>query len=345
MDIVVLCGGLSAERDVSLSTGAMAAEALRRLSHRVVTLDLFFGYEPDKGELDIEELFQSGYGSGSISVGEDAPDLDALRSTRPGSSHIGDNVFDICKAADIVFMALHGADGEDGKIQGAFDLLGIRYTGTGSFGSALAMNKSVAKRIFEGHGIRTPRGIVLRRGEKPRDIGFPCVVKPCSGGSSVGASVVESRVGYDAALDAAFKFDDHVVVEQYIKGRECDVGIIAGRALPPIEIIPKWGFYDYKNKYQAGFATEICPADLPEDLTQKLKLTAEAVYGALLLEVYARMDFIVDDSGDVWCLEANTLPGLTPTSLLPQEAAAVGIDYDGMIDLIVRESLKKYGGE
>ena len=345
MDIVVLCGGLSAERDVSISSGTMAAQALKNLGHRVVTLDLFLGYTPDKGGFDIEELFEVSHGFGNAAVAEDVPDLDMLRSTRPDGSRVGDNVFEICKAADIVFMALHGTDGEDGKIQGAFDLLGIRYTGTGSFGSALAMNKSVAKQIFEGRGIKTPGGNVLHRKEYSfiGAAGFPCVVKPCSGGSSVGTSIVESFDGFVAALDEAFRFDDAVIVEQYIKGRECDVGVIAGRTLPPIEIIPKSEFYDYKNKYQAGLALEICPADFPDEITKKLQSAAEAVYDALMLEVYARMDFVVDSDGEVWCLEANTLPGLTPTSLLPQEAAAVGIDYDGLVDLILRESLKKYG--
>ena len=344
MNIVVLCGGVSAERDVSLSSGTMVSQALRNLGHRVVTLDLFFGYTPETGALDIEGLFKTGYGSGSAAVAEEVPDLDAIRASRPDGSRVGDNVFEICKAADIVFIALHGADGEDGKIQGAFDLLGIKYTGTGSFGSALAMDKRVAKQLFEAHGIKTPQGIVLHRGDYTADnsVGFPCVVKPCSCGSSVGASIVETKDGYAAALEEAFRYDDTVIVEQYIKGRECDVGVLAGQALPPIEIIPQNGFYDYKNKYQAGLALEICPADFPEAITQKLKSMAIAVYDTLLLEVYARMDFMVDVSGEIWCLEANTLPGMTPTSLMPQEAAAVGIGYDAFVDLIVRESLKKY---
>ena len=345
MNIVVLCGGISSERDVSLSSGTMVSQALRNLGHCVITLDLFFGYTPDNGKLEINTLFDSGYGSGNAAVAEQVPDLDALRALRPDGSHIGDNVFEICKAADIVFIALHGSDGEDGKIQGAFDLLGIKYTGSGSFGSALAMNKSVAKQLFAAHGINTPRGIVLRRGDNTMDgsVGFPCVVKPNSGGSSVGASIVETSNEYVVALREAFRFDNEVIVEQYIKGRECSVGIIGGRVLPPIEIIPQDGFYDYKNKYQAGVALEVCPADFTEELTQKLSDETAAVFDTLLLDVCARIDFIVDSGGEIWCLEANTLPGMTPTSLMPQEAAAVGTGYDTLIDLILRESLKKYG--
>ncbi|MDR0838658.1 MAG: D-alanine--D-alanine ligase, partial [Oscillospiraceae bacterium] len=329
MDIVVLCGGLSAERDVSLSTGAMASAALRRLGHRVYTLDLFLGTEVPEDAV----------------ISDSAPDLDALRASRPGNSRVGERVFDLCRAADIVFMALHGEDGEDGKIQAAFDLLGVKYTGTGSLGSALAMNKSVTKQLFREHGILTPRGTVVnRRDAVPENIGFPCVVKPCSGGSSVGTSVVYGESGYADALEAAFRYDDDAIVEQYISGRECDVGVLAGRALPAIEIRPEGGFYDYKNKYQAGMATEICPADFPPEITKKLLRTAEDVFRTLLLEVYARMDFIVSESGEIYCLEGNTLPGLTPTSLLPQEAAAVGLGYDALIDTILHESLKKYGG-
>jgi D-alanine-D-alanine ligase len=325
MNIVVLCGGLSAERDVSFSSAAMAAAALTRLGHSVTTVDLFLG---------VTEV--------SAAVSDTAPDLDALRALRPDGSRVGDGVFELCRGADLVFTALHGADGEDGKIQAALDLLGVKYTGSGPLGSAVAMNKGVAKQILTQSGILMPRGIVLRRGETG-NVGFPCVVKPCSGGSSVGTSVVNAESDYAAALGAAFECDEAVVVEQYIRGRECDVGVVAGRALPVIEITPRDGFYDYKNKYQAGMATETCPADFPDEVTHTLQKAAEDVFAALHLEVYARMDFIVAEDGAVYCLEANTLPGLTPTSLLPQEAAAVGIDYDALIALIVAESLKKYG--
>ena len=172
--------------------------------------------------------------------------------------------------------------------------------------------------------------------------GFPCVVKPRSRGSSVGVSIVNTPEEYEDALELAFLYEDDVIAEQFIKGRECDVGVVAGKALPVIEICPKSGFYDYKNKYQAGLADEYCPADLPSDITEKLQRAAEQVYTALMFDVYGRMDFIVDDKGGVWCLEGNTLPGLTPTSLLPQEAAAVGLSYEDLCETIIHESLKKY---
>jgi D-alanine-D-alanine ligase len=271
--------------------------------------------------------------------------LDALISARgkDSKSRIGDNIIQVCRAADIVFMALHGADGEDGKIQALFELEGIKYTGTGSLGSAIAMNKGVAKQIFQQNNILTPVGIVVTKGAKPYDnVGFPCVVKPRSGGSSVGTSVVNDISEYEKALELAFQVEDNAIVEQYISGRETDVGVIDGRALPPIEICPKTGFYDYKNKYQSGMTDEYCPADFDKQTTEKLKKAAVDVYNALMLEVYARMDFIVDKDGKVWCLEANTLPGLTPMSLMPQEAAADGLDYDAFIAEIVSRSMKKY---
>ena len=352
MKIVVLCGGLSPERDVSLSTAAMSAAALRRLGHDVTCVDLFLGVvEP------------------TATVAEDAPNLDELRALRDDDSHVGDGVFELCQGADLVFMALHGADGEDGKIQAALDLLGVKYTGSGPFGSALAMNKAVAKTLLLAGGVRVANGVVLRYAHEATENDFvtgkpagdysycgrvpyygmvdmipPFVVKPCSGGSSVGTTIVYDLADTEAALAAAFAVEDTVLVEEYIAGRECDVGVIAGRALPPIEIATSEGFYDYKSKYQAGIAVETCPADLPQETTDALKAAALAVFELLHLEVYARMDFIVAESGEVFCLEANTLPGLTPTSLMPQEAAAEGLSYDELIALIVSESLKKYGG-
>lgn len=342
MNIVVLCGGLSNERDVSVTSGKMAANALKELGHNIALIDLFFGYD---GPIDSpEDIFSGQIQIEDVQIGEDAPDLDAIMAMREGGhGRIGHNVMEICAAADIVFLALHGEDGEDGKIQAALDLAGIKYTGSGSFASGLAMNKGVAKEVFSQNGILTPAGIILSKNEKPyKSIGFPCVVKPMSGGSSVGTSVVNSEEEYEAALKTAFQYEDNVIVEQYIKGRECDVGVIGGKALPVIEICPKSGFFDYKNKYQSGMTDEYCPADLSDMLTQRLQDAALDVFRALRLDVYARMDFIVDEFDRIWCLEANTLPGITPESLMPKEAAAAGMSYGDFCELIITESLKKY---
>ena len=241
-----LCGGLSNERDVSVSTGTGAARALRANGHQVVLMDLFLGY--DRPFADPDEVFTAEGELASAAIGDMSPDLDAVRAMRPDPECIvGPNVLTICRAADIVFLALHGEEGENGKVQALLDLHGIPYTGSGYLGSAIAMNKGLSKMLFRENGIATPDSITLHRGEAPRDIGFPCVVKPCSGGSSVGTSVVNSRAEYAAALELAFRYESDVIVETYIKGRELTVGVMDGRAMPVIEIIPKSGFYDYKN--------------------------------------------------------------------------------------------------
>ena len=341
MNIIVLCGGLSNERDVSLVSGKQAALALRRLGHKAVLVDLFYGYSGTYNKP--EDVFESEYIDAAGSIAEDAPDLEAIMKSRGGTSRIGDNVIELCRAADLVFLALHGNDGEDGRIQATLDLHGVKYTGTGSLGSHLAMNKGVAKMVFLENGIRTPEGITVNKNDAEyKNVGFPCVVKPRSGGSSIGTSIVEDIRDYPAALADAFKYDNDVLVERYIKGRECDVGVIAGRALPVIEICPKSGFFDYKNKYQEGMTDEYCPADFDDEITARLQKAAVDVYNALFLEVYARIDFIVDADGNPWCLEANTLPGITPASLMPKEAAAEGMDYDSFCAKIIEESLKKY---
>lgn len=343
MDIIVLCGGLSSERDVSLTSGSLVTSALRRLGHRAVMVDMFFGYQGEYN--DPKEIFSHIGEDDILAISESAPDLESVKASRKegGDSRIGVNLIEVCMAADIVFMALHGEDGENGKIQAMFDVLGIKYTGCGYLGSAMAMNKEVAKKIFRESDILTPNGITVNVNDKPyRNVGFPCVVKPRSGGSSIGTSVVEREEDYPAALALAFQQEDDALVEEYIKGRECDVGVIAGRALPVIEICPKSGFYNYKNKYQSGMTDEYCPADLPPETTETLLRAAENVFRALMLQVYARMDFIVTADGKTYCLEANTLPGLTPLSLLPQEAAAVGMSYDTLCETIISESLKKY---
>ena len=218
--------------------------------------------------------------------------------------------------------------------------MGIRYTGSDYLSSAIAMDKSLSKELFLQNQIPTPQGFVLKQGEQETEtVSFPCVVKVCSGGSSVGVYICEDKQSYEAAKKEAYGYDGEILVEQYIRGREFSVGVIAGRALPAIEIAPLTGFYDYKNKYQAGSTVETCPADIPEAAEMKLRRTAEAVFRALRLKAYARMDFMMDAQGEIYCLEANTLPGMTPTSLLPQEAAAEGMDFRSLCEHLIEVSL------
>ena len=349
MKIVVLAGGLSTERDVSFKTGEMVTKALRENGHQVILLDVFMGYS-DKEE-DLTGIFDRAEAV-SVKVAaipETAPDLEKVKAQRKDQSDnfFGPNVIELCRMADIVFMALHGENGENGKIQAAFDLFGIRYTGTGYLGSTLAMNKGMAKQLFLENGIPTPRGTSLKRGEDAAKIEtcgihFPCVVKPCSGGSSIGVSIVHDKAEYEQALKEAFRWENELVIEEYVKGREFSVGVIDFQAFPIIEIAPVEGFYDYKNKYKAGSTVETCPAELSEQITKEMQGYAEKVAEVLGLNTYSRTDFLLDAEDHIFCLEANTLPGMTPTSLLPQEAKVTGVDFNQLCEKLIESSMRKY---
>jgi D-alanine-D-alanine ligase len=249
--------------------------------------------------------------------------------------------------ADIVFMALHGENGENGKLQAAFDLLGIRYTGSDYLSSAIAMNKGIAKQFFLANGIPTPMGISMTRENREDDITklsvkLPCVVKPCCGGSSIGVTIVRTPEEFSAALEEGFRFEDELVIEEYVEGREFSVGVMEGKALPVIEIAPIEGFYDYKNKYKAGSAVETCPADIPEETAAQMQHYAEEVARVIGLDTYSRSDFLLRENGEMFCLEANTLPGMTPTSLLPQEANVIGMSFRELCEKIMEISMKRY---
>ncbi len=347
MKIVVLAGGLSTERDVSILSGSKIAEALRSKGHKVVLLDVFMGYE--EPECDIEALFESQYDfTQNAVIGTEAPDLDAVKKSRKNQSNVffGDHVLDICRAADIAFLGLHGGEGEDGTVQAALKLHGIKYTGSDQLGCAIAMHKGVTKGVFLNSNVPTPGSRLYKRefmnkGYLDSWTHFPCVVKPCSAGSSVGVQIVADREQFVAAVGAAFRYDDDVLVEEYIKGREFSVGILGGKALPVIEIVPKNGWYDYANKYQAGATEEICPAKLDPELAKKMQAEAEHAFEVLRLKVYGRIDFLLDSKNRFYCLEANNLPGMTPMSLLPQEAAAAGISYPDLCEKIIELSLCK----
>ena len=345
MKIVVLAGGTSTERDVSLSSGSKIYRALKNRGHRVILLDVYLGYEGE--EPVTEKLFDADtdWAKDIQAVSAECPDLSHLKDLRKdgGKSMFGPGVLALCDMADIVFLGLHGANGEDGRIQAAFDLMGIPYTGTGYLSSALAMDKHITKQFFRAAGIPTPAGITVKCGEKPdpASVSYPCMVKTACGGSSVGTYRVDRPAELQKALDDAFAFGDDVIVEQYISGREFSVGVIDGKALPVIEIAPLQGFYDYKNKYQPGSTIETCPAELSPELTEKMQRYAEMAFEALGMRSYARMDFMMDAADQsIYCLETNTLPGMTPTSLLPQEAAVLGMSFEDLCEKLIEVSLK-----
>lgn len=340
MKIAVLAGGLSPERDVSLSSGSLIANALREAGHHVLLLDVYEGISSNG--CNLEDLFEDHTGSPyAYIVPEVEPNLDEIkRRNNNGASLIGDNVLQICQLADIVFIALHGAMGENGQIQAAFDVMGIKYTGTGYIGSLLAMDKDISKKLMRQAGIPTAEWAVFTGNRITAEhvankIGLPCVVKPCSSGSSIGVSIVGSLDELETALTVAKQIEPQILVEKMVSGREFSVGILDGKALPVIEIIPKEGFYDYKNKYQSGCAEEICPANLSTDDTKKIQILALRTHEILRLGTYSRIDFILNENGEFICLEANTLPGMTPTSLIPQEALVNGISYIELCNRIV----------
>ena len=346
MKIVVLAGGVSPERNVSLSSGTKITEALRGLGHQAALVDMYFGLEDYPG-LTGGDLYTAPLPERWRKVDRTAPDLDAVRSSRQwdGKGDFGPGVLELCREADIVFMALHGQCGEDGRVQAAFDLLDIPYTGAGYLGSAIAMDKDLTKRLVAGV-VNTPEWSFAEYTEKDVDrltskTPVPCVVKPVDSGSSIGVSIAYDKSQLHAALTDGLRYGGRCVLERYVKGREIQVGILDGKALPAIEIIPKEGFYDYENKYQAGAAEEICPAPISEEAAGQVARAAEAVFRTLELSVYSRADFILDDTGKAWFLEINTLPGMTPTSLMPQEAAAAGIDYPALCQHIIDSSLRQ----
>lgn len=344
MNIVVLAGGLSPERDVSLVSGSLIANALIENGHKVLLCDVYKGVEFN-GSYD--SLFTD-KAEFSYKIENTEPDLDAVKAANGGrEALIGENVLEICAFADVVFLALHGAMGENGALQATLDNYGItNYTGSGFAGSLLAMDKSLSKKLMTLDNIPNAEWIIfdidndsIDRVEKT--VGYPCVVKPASCGSSVGVSIVENEAELTEALNYAKRYENKIVIEKKINGREFSVAVLDGKALPPIEIIPINGWYDYKNKYQ-GLTKEVTPAELTEDETKRISELAVKVHNCLGLGDYSRVDFLLDEiSGEFLCLEANTLPGMTPTSLMPQEAQAAGISYNELCEKIVSMAYMK----
>ena len=345
MKIVVLAGGLSTERAVSLVSGAGICRALRERGHRAILVDLFLGLEELRE--DPETLFDAEDGlCPDARIETTAPDLEAVRKSRRDQSPrvFGPNVPELCQMAEIVFLGLHGQDGEDGRVQAALELLGVPYTGAGYLASGMAMDKAVAKRIMTAGGVPTPGWRVLEyvpgeEGRLARELPMPCVIKCTTGGSSLGVFLPENREELEEALVKVRRFGGQVIWEERIYGRELTAAVLGDRALPAVETIPAGKDFDYAAKYQRGGAAEICPANLTEAEAAAAGELALRAHRALGLQVYSRTDMILDRDGKLWCLEVNSLPGMTPTSFVPQEAAAVGIGYGELCEEIVRLSL------
>ena len=321
-------GGTSAERDVSIASGLRIAAALRSRGHDVVSLDTALGVI---SESKASELLAAG-------VQQAPPDLAALAAMEEESLSPSLGTLPEVRDADVVFLALHGGQGEDGTLQALFDLSGVRYTGTGQLGSALAMDKDLSKRLFRDNGVQTAEWLMApaTAAEVQEHVGFPVIVKPSKQGSTVGLTLVRDPKELDAAIAEAFRYDDEVMLERFIAGRELTVGILGDEALPIGEIIPKHELYDYECKYTKGMASEEFPARLDAAVASRVQEQAVRAFRALKLRGYARIDFRLDASGGCFCLEANTLPGMTELSLIPQGAAAAGISFPELCERIVR---------
>lgn len=346
MKIAVLAGGKSTERNVSLSSGAKITNALRSKGHDATMIDLFLGYDLN-GVSNIDDVFKESNTSTDYEISDEVltdSDIDKLR-TDGTVGLFGKNVLPILQAADIVFLALHGGDGENGKVQAVLDLNNIRYTGSGSLAAGMAMDKAISKEIMLYNGIKTAQFKVLHTadGTNPElDFGYPMVVKPNNGGSSIGTMIVKDQSELSSSLEEAFRFDDEIIVEEFVKGREFSLGVVDGKALSAIEIVVNDGWYDYEHKFQTGSTTKfVTPPDIDEDTHNEMKKVAVDTMNALQMENYGRVDFLVNETG-VYVIEANSLPGMTPLSLMPQEAEADGIKYEDLCEQIVLGKVKLY---
>ena len=345
MKIVVLAGGLSTERQVALTSGTGVCRALREKGHQAILVDMFLGLESYEGRL--EDIFNAPDGLCPDNHVESVePDLEAVRRSRKDQSPsmLGKDVLTVCRMADIVFLALHGSCGEDGRIQATLDLLGVPYTGSGYLGSGMAMDKAVTKRFMDSLGVRTApwHDVYYTEQDIPRlvrELEVPCVVKIVNGGSSIGVELPDTREELEKALRSLLRYGGHVVVEKKLKGREIQIAVLGDSYLPAVEIIPRGAYFDYVSKYQKDGALELCPAPIPDAAWRQIGDMALTLHRGLGLSVYSRSDFILDADGNAWCLEVNTLPGMTPTSLVPQEAAQVGLSYADLCEKLVMDSL------
>jgi len=329
--VAVLFGGTSEERDVSIASAAQIIPALRDLGHEVFAVDTATGRLTAADE---RRLLSAG-------VAPDPPSDSEISAVRGRAITLSPAAFDI-RDVDVVFLALHGGAGEDGRIQALLDLAGMAYTGSNHIASAAAMDKDLSKRLFRTVDVPTPDWLMAPATSEAvaMALGWPMVVKPNKQGSTVGLSVVREAAQLQGAIQMARRYDAEVMLERFIPGREFTVGILEGVALPVGEIITPGEVFDYQSKYQVGGAREVFPADIGTTESALLQVYALRAHSVLKLGAYSRIDFRRDGQGYFWCLEANSLPGMTATSLLPQAAKAAGIEFPELLDRICRGALK-----
>lgn len=332
LKIAVLLGGTSEERDVSIASGAQVVAALRRRGHQVVTVDTALGLLDEDAERALLEA----------RVGLEPPERTALvrmRGQDAGAvlsrAQLGDQ--------DLLFLALHGGTGENGTLQTLLDLAELRYTGSGRVGSAVAMDKDLSKRLFRAAGVPTADWLMapVDAATVAETLGFPVIVKPSQQGSTVGLSKVSRAEDLQPAIQLALRYDREVMIERFVAGRELTVGVLGDQPLAVGEIVlGQSGVFDYTSKYQPKGAVEVFPAEVSAEIAEEARRLALAAHRALKLDGYSRADFRLDAEGRLWCLEVNTLPGMTATSLLPQSAAAMGIDFDELCERICQLALQ-----
>ena len=332
MKITVLMGGTSSERNVSLASGIRIVQALRERGHKVIALD------PARGVID--EAGEKKLASGG--VGAEPPSLESLSKVAEGAFLPNLTSMKEITGADVVFLALHGGQGEDGTIQALLDMARVKYTGSGHLASALAMDKDLTKKLLRAADVTTADWLMapVEIEQVEGILGLPVVVKPSKQGSTVGLAVVKKREDLQPAIEEAFKYDDEVMIERFVPGRELTVGVLGDIALPVGEIISKHEIYDYECKYTPGMAEEVFPAKISKAATERVQQQSIAAFKALKLRGCARIDFRLTSEGEFYCLEANTLPGMTGTSLIPQGAAAMGMTFPDLCERIARLALE-----
>lgn len=342
MNVIVLTGGVSSERNVALASGKAIAEGLRKSGHKVKVIDPVYG---------LPQLAEEKILGGDAGIGKEFPTAAELKrySNRKVIECINSDLFD---NADIVFLGLHGKFGEDGKIQALLELRGVKYTGSGVTASAMAMDKDISKIIFRNCGIRTPRWLMFERDRSTlkqidlmikNALSYPAVIKPNDEGSTVGLSIVQpdiEDVQLEKAIDSAAEYSDRVMAEEYIDGRELTAAVLGDSALPVVEIKTHGGFYDYEHKYTKGMTDYFCPAEIDTSLTEKIQEQSLLAHRSLGCKAYSRVDFRLSSAGELFCLEVNTLPGMTELSLVPQAAKGAGMSFEELLNKIIELSLK-----
>jgi len=326
--VALILGGTSPEREVSKATGKSILAALRTLNYTVKPFDPAYGLNQPANE---EELF--------------GPDKPELMSNKNYIDLINSSLFDDVNCA---FLALHGVWGEDGTIQSLLAFRGIPYTGSNILSSALGMDKEMTKIMLTHSGVPTPKWLTFKAGFSAEEavksitenLGFPCVIKPNDQGSTIGLTICGEAANVPQALEKALKLSQKALVEEYIPGRELTVAVLGQTPLPVLEIKPKHTYYDYECKYTSGMSEYEVPAQISPETAKYLQDKALAAFNAVGCECYSRIDFRLTPEGNAFCLEINTLPGMTSTSLVPKMAKAAGITFEQLIDRIIKFSLK-----